>query len=257
MDESGDDGANTTRSCWFCQSCIALPMSEWHRADKAILEFRRYLKQEIGLGVRREIHASEIDQNTGSFSRPQLGRVMNEAERYKLLGDILQFINAELPVKIMNCYIDKRSYLANKSVVCGKLSPEIREIAIDRILNRFRVMWYKEESSNQAVIIHDDGAEGGVRRVVRKLRSFNWITNPATSLRVNMPLDFILEDPMFQASKHNRFLQLADVVCYALRGQFQRFGRLRRMPQHELLARLDNVIIKQASKHPLGIIEVK
>jgi len=251
MDESGDDGANTARSHWFCQSCIALPMKEWHRAESLVLDFRRTLSKQIGLGVRREIHASEIDRCSGAFSRPQLGRLIEAENRFQLICDILDFINSQLPFTVVNCYIDKRSYLG-KNPRTG-----VRELALDRILNRFRVMWYKEESSNLTVIIHDDGAEGGVRRAVRKLKRYNWITNKSTGLSENMPIDYILEDPMFEASKHNRFLQLTDIVCYALRGHYQSFGRLAKFPQQDLLGRLENVLVREASSHALGVVEVQ
>lgn len=166
------------------------------------------------------------------------------------MAGFLRFVNSELPVRIVNCYADKKAF-KNKGWSLG-----LRDVVLDRMLNRYNVMWHKQGTENRAVVIHDDGAEPSVRLVVRRLREYNWIASQKKRLSQNIPLKYILEDPMFVPSRHNWFLQVCDIVCYALRGQYQSFGKLHSFPQKDLLGELDNVLMKEASSHPLGVIEI-
>lgn len=91
--------------------------------------------------------------------------------------------------------------------------------AYERLLNRInRTMraW-----GSQAMLVWDMGKEAEYRRLSRRMAVYNPIPSmyaewgPGRPTK-NIPLDYIVEDPVFKDSAESYFLQLADFSAYAL-----------------------------------------
>lgn len=219
----------------FCLSAIAIRHDQWGDCFNRALQHRRLLKQDYGIFVRKEIHAHELVGGRGQIA----DRVVNKHTRSRIFHGLLRLV-AELPeVLVFNVCLDAK----------GRHDPQLD--AWDRLLNRIeRTMLAFEQRelplrknllanlpanittpgselhtrllkyAPRALIFADEGRELEITRVYRKMTVFNPIpsqfgtwTDGATK---NLPLQRIIEDPVFKKSHHSFFVQLADCVSFAL-----------------------------------------
>ncbi len=72
----------------------------------------------------------------------------------------------------------------------------------------------------RALIFADEGRQVEITRVYRKMTVFNPIPSRfgrwKEGSQRNLPLERIIEDPIFKQSHHSFFIQLADCVSFAL-----------------------------------------
>lgn len=198
-------------------------------------QHRRLLKEDHGLFVRKEIHAHEFVGGRGRISENVIGK----HTRSRIFHGLLRLV-AELPdVRLFNVCLETK----------GRRDPQLD--AWDRLLNRIeRTMLAAEQRefplrkkliSNlgesvtkpgdglqtrlldyapRALIFADEGRQIEITRVYRKMTVFNPIPSQfgawKEGSRRNLPLERIIEDPVFKQSHHSFFIQLADCVSFAL-----------------------------------------
>jgi hypothetical protein len=101
------------------------------------------------------------------------------------------------------------------------------ELAYERLLNRINRTMKAWDS--HAVLFWDEGKEAQHRRLTRRMGVHNPIPSAygvweAGSLTKNIPLEYVLEDPVFKSSEHSYFIQLTDFIhtgCSAGSTQFR------------------------------------
>lgn len=166
-------------------------------------------------------------------------RIINKHTRSRIFHSLLKLV-AELPdVKVFNICLETN----------GRRDPQLD--AWDRLLNRIeRTMLAAEQKelpyrkdllarlspsegaagnalqtrllsyAPRAMIFADEGRELEITRVYRKMTVFNPIPSQFGSwsegTTKNMPVQRIIEDPVFKPSHHSFFIQLADCVSFAL-----------------------------------------
>jgi len=105
-------------------------------------------------------------------------------------------------------------------ILINAVFPQKKDLrAYERILNRVNATMKTKKS--KAVLIWDSGKEGEYRRLARKMAVYNpiaskfgkWETGSRTK---NIPLDHVIEDPIFKNSAESYFLQIVDFCAYAL-----------------------------------------
>lgn len=219
----------------FCLSAIAIRHNQWHDCFRRVQQHRRLLKQDHGIFIRKEIHAHELVGGRGQIAE----RIVNKHTRSRIFHGLLRLVS-ELPeVLVFNICLD----------VKGRHDPQLD--AWDRLLNRIeRTMLAAEQRelplrkqllSNlppntttpgdrlqsrllnyapRAMVFADEGRETEITRVYRKMTVFNPIPSQfgawSEGATKNLPLQRIIEDPIFKASHHSFFIQLADCVSFAL-----------------------------------------
>jgi hypothetical protein len=109
-------------------------------------------------------------------------------------------------------------------------------------------------------MICDEGKEGIYTRLARKMVVFNPIPSnqgewaPGAATR-NIPLDRIIEDPIFKKSHNSYFVQLADFCAYALLRREVQIASKNRYGLHQCFDVLSPVLLKAACRtDPDGII---
>jgi hypothetical protein len=195
MDDSYDQEAD-----FLVFSVLAVKDDCWLAEFDAIKDFRRQLRKQHGIGVSEEIHAYKLVSGRG---RPS-PKILTKYQRSVIFKDILTMV-ANLPeLQIFNA--------------CGPLSQDgwIFERLMNRI-NRTLETW-----NNRAVLISDEGKEGFLNRLRRRMAVYNPIPSKygrwqaTDEVTKNIPIHRILEDIFFKDSAHSHFIQLADCVAYAL-----------------------------------------
>jgi hypothetical protein len=113
IDESYDDKK-------FCLSAIAIRHTEWKECFNLVREHRKKLKQDHGIFLRKEIHATDFVAGRGRISDREIGKW----ERSRIFFGLLELV-ARLPkVLCFNVCLDNSNH------------PDPEMTAWDRIINR-------------------------------------------------------------------------------------------------------------------------
>ncbi len=133
------------------------------------------------------------------------------------------------------------------------------ERAFERLLNRINRTL--QVSDSRAVLICDEGKEVVFTRLVRRMGVYNPIPSSRgvwadTGERTrNLPLDRIIEDPLFKRSEQSYFIQLVDFCAYALLRRERPVESKTRYGLDKAFSLLAPVLVTEASQRdPEGII---
>jgi hypothetical protein len=262
----------------FCLSAIGIRHTEWRECFSRVREYRKQLKEDHGIFLRKEIHAHEFVSGRGRIS----DRIVGKHERSRIYGGLLRLV-AQLPnVMLINVCLD----------IAGRKDPQLD--AWDRLMNRIeRSMRDMEERElplrrelsaglpdaidedvrskldvrlnhyrPRAMVFADEGRETEITKVLRKMSVFNPIPSrhgvwdDGTKAR-NIPLERIIEDPVFKKSHQSYFIQLADAVAYALlKREVAPTPHVKRYGIDGMFdSSVAGICFRRASRHdPLGIV---
>jgi hypothetical protein len=180
-------------------SALAIPAEQWRACFQQVRAFRRALRERDGIYVYKELHAWKLVSGRGRIG----DRVVPKGRRCQIFKDALHLITTLPGAQVFNaCFGSKED-----------------EIAYERLLNRInRTM---KEWNSHAVLFWDEGKEAQHRRLTRRMGVHNpipsaygiWETGALTK---NIPLEYILEDPVFKPSEQSYFIQLTDFIAFAL-----------------------------------------
>jgi hypothetical protein len=262
----------------FCLSAIGIRHVDWSDCFRRVRQHRSALKKDYGIYLRKEIHAQEFVSGRGRIS-PQ---TLTKYERTRIFEGLLNLV-ASLPnVMVINICLE----------TSGRKNPQLD--AWDRLLNRIertlleverrelqlrkgllsslpmelpvelrsslsvRVNSYKP----RALIFADQGQEIEITKALRKMSAFNPIPSrfgewPGSLKTKNIPVQRVIEDPVFKPSHQSYFIQLADCVAFALLKRevpptplVSKYG-IDRMFERSVAAAC---LRKAARKDPLGIV---
>jgi len=234
IDDSGDEQFSIF-------SALSLSVEEWRNAFSQVRQFRRQLKREYGLYVYKELHATDFVAGRGRIS----DRVLTKYERSQIFRRVLEFV-AQLP----------------SAALFNAIAPKTREHwAFERMVNRIdRTLrtW-----GSHGLLFVDRGKEVTYRRLVRRMAVFNPIPSAYgmwedTSQRFrNIPIERVVEDPVFKDSRLSYFIQLADFVAFSLLRRESQIPSRNRYDIHTAFDLLDSILVREASRRdPQGIIRV-
>ena len=177
------------------------------------------------------------------FGRGQISdRIVTKYRRCQIFREALGQVAALPGVRLANAVStaddDERvfEYLANR-------------------INRTMRAW-----TSHAMLICDEGKEAVYTRLLRKMGVFNPIpsmlgTWPEGTTTRNIPVELILEDPLFKDSQRSYFIQLADFCAYALLRKERPLPSKMRYDLHTAFNLLDPILLWEATQYdPQGII---
>jgi hypothetical protein len=221
----------------FCLSAIGIRHAEWRECFSTVRAHRNQLKQDYGLFLRKEVHAHELVSGRGRLS----DKIISKYERSRILFGLLR-LTAQLPqVILINICLDVRGRsnpqmdawdrLINR-IERTMLEFERRELPLRRELVAQLPESFGEEPRHKletrlnsyrprAIIFADEGREPEITKAIRKMSVFNpvpsrfgrWRSGGASQ---NIPVQRIVEDPVFKKSHQSFFIQLADCVAFSL-----------------------------------------
>ncbi len=116
-------------------------------------------------------------------------------------------------------------------------------------------------SDSYAFLICDKGKDETYTRIMRRMCVHNPISschgfwNETGKAQKNIPLDRIIEDPMFKDSEQSCFIQLADFCAYALLRQERPLASKSKYGLDKAFDVLEPILVREANrKDPRGII---
>ncbi len=232
LDDSRDE-----RSCIF--SALAVQDREWRTVFQMIKDWRRGLKQRYGIYVHKELHAWKFVSGRGRPSE----RMLSKSERVSIFREGLQLM-ARLPeVHLFNAVFPKKE----------------EERAFERLLNRINRTL--EAWDSYGMLLNDEGKEAIFTRLVRKMGVYNPIPSQFGQWRQtgrtcrNIPIERILEDPVFKKSDQSYFIQLVDFAAYSLLRRENPIPSKTRYGVDTLFSELAPILFRQATRYdPEGIL---
>jgi hypothetical protein len=232
IDDSADE-----KLCVF--SALAVPANEWREAFNRVKSFRRELKRTDGISIHVEFHAWKFVSGRGQLAQ----QVVAKGRRCQIFKDTLALV-AQLPgARLFNAVFPAHQ----------------DERAFERLLNRINRTL--QVSDSRAVLICDEGKEVVFTRLVRRMGVYNPIPSSRgvwadTGERTrNLPLDRIIEDPLFKRSEQSYFIQLVDFCAYALLRRERPVESKTRYGLDKAFGLLAPVLVTEASQRdPEGVI---
>ena len=178
-----------------------------------VRDCRRDLRKRYGLYIKQEIHARDLLAGRGQIG----SRRISDTERAEIFRALL-CTTAKLPhAWVFNVCLDVPNHI------------DVQIEAWERLLNRIERTMLEADRRwisalrlyrPRAMIFSDEGKEDQITKAFRKMHVFNPIPSSfgswGASPTKNIPLEHIVEEPIFKKSHQSFLVQMADCVAFAL-----------------------------------------
>ncbi|QRM29605.1 DUF3800 domain-containing protein [Microvirga sp. VF16] len=219
-----------------CFSALCIPANHWLQALNQLIEFRRSIRKSEGIFSSIEMHATDWIGGRGNIAHNTVLKITRARIFRLFLEEIIK-----LPqVQIFNA--------------CGSKKDEM--ILFERLLNRINVNMSKSNSS--CIIFSDEGKN--YDKLVRRMRRHNYIISKLGtwndgSTAKNIPIEKIIEDPVYRDSSKSLLIQASDFCAFSLLRKEAPTPNTNKLGISDAFMLLEPVLVKQAyRKDPLGII---
>ena len=251
IDESGDTGKINSPTKYFVLSAIVMHETNWQNILDDLILFRKSLKNQYGLLMKDEIHASVFINGS-----PKLKNNITRNDKLDILKKCLKWLDSRNDISIVTIRCDKS---ANPT-------KDIFDFAWRVLIQRFdNTLAYNNfpnaTGSDKGMIISDNTDGGKLTKLLRKMRRFNQIPN-ATSFGSgsrNITLRAVVEDPVMRDSAESYFHQMVDVVAYFARQNYEPNKFIRKKGGKTFYTKfLTNVTNRHVTRYssPNNIVEV-
>jgi hypothetical protein len=202
VDESGDTGdvSKGGASNCFALGCVVIRSGDWPAGFDHLLNFRRSIRDSFGPLLRYELKANHLIRNGGGLRRFNLSPGQRRLIYHYHLNQL-----APMNAVAFAVVVDKA-----RVPISGSACLEIAWVTLLQRLERT----YRDEPDG-VMIIHDQGDDAGIRKILRKSRRHMIAGSHFGGGSYTVPLRTLIEDPSPRASHESYFLQLADLVAYA------------------------------------------
>lgn len=202
IDETGDIGPTSKSGASQCYAlgCVLLDAEEWPKAFDELLAFRKRLRDSFKVRLRDEIKANYLIRGNSHLRNLNLSpdqRGLIYRAHLRMLSD--------LNARAFTVVVDKEKM--------GVSGSSCFQMAWEMMLQRLERTTFYENT--YAMIIHDDGDNDQVRKLVRKARRHLTAGSMTGGGSVKVNALRFIEDPSPRSSQHSYFIQMADLVAYA------------------------------------------
>lgn len=227
----------------YAYSAMFIDAFKWNFYFDYLVSWRREWFQQHQIPLDYELHATKFIGGRGEHPANR-----NKLFRATLFHEAIGRIEKMEGVEAINAITsDKKKHL------------QLFEYMLNRI-NRTL-----EAKNATGVLICDQGNENKLTSIVRKMKKENHI--PSTVYQYwmhgakgrNLPLERIIEDPLFKTSKSSYFIQLSDFLAFSLLRNEKPLGGSTLDPVKTAFEQLDSTLIKVAFRNDpkkKGIIRV-
>ncbi len=220
-------------------TALALPVEQWRTCFTQVREFRRDLKRAYSIYIYKELHAWKFVSGRGRIA-PTYVSLQQRAQIFRTaLETVVHLPGAQM----LNACFPKGQ--ANR--------------AFERLLNRIErslVAW-----DSHGILLCDEGKEADYTRMVRRMNVYNPIPSRYGGWQEtgrpfrNIPLQRIVEDPVFKKSNQSYLIQLVDFAAYSLLRRERPTARIQQLGLDSAFNILQPVLVTAATrKDPEGIL---
>ncbi len=257
VDGSGDPGGwgatpGHHPSKRYILSAISVPAHEWNNAFSKFLQLRKHLKNTFGFPIRGEIKGRWLVYPKYADHPNRYKAIGPRKRRFEMYAMVLSNLaHVFTGSKVFNVHADKLNRGGRPA------HTNFEEVAWNRLAQRFHnhLMW--SASNAPGMIIADENNEPKVRSLLRKMRAHNPISSVITGTSYQAPITNLIEDPVFRVSQHSYFVQVADLISFALLLMLDR--KYRNFNADRLFSYVEPLLEKRASRtdpHQMGIVHI-
>ena len=225
----------------YAYSALFIDAFQWNYYFSHVLQWRSQWQQKHDIPLDFELHATKFVGGRGEFPKNR-----DKSYRAKLFYEAIGQIERMRKIYVINAITsDKKRHM----------------ILFERMLNRIdRTL---DAINAYGLLICDEGNENRLTSLVRKMKKQN---NIPCSVELygnlgntrNVPLQRVIEDPLFKTSKSSYFIQLSDFLAFSLlRNESPTSSTVYQV--QSAFEQLDTVLVKIAFKNDpkgKGIIRV-
>lgn len=250
VDESGDCGLVNSPSRYFVLTGLVVHEMRWRPYLDQLITFRRQIKQQFGLRLREEIHASEMVNKPGNLVR------IKRYDRLAILRLFADELTTMSDLNLINIVVDKRGKPASYDVFTKAWQALIQRFENTINHHNFPGSANPDEGG---MIFPDHTDDKKLTQLLRQMRRYNPVPNQTIygpGYR-NLMLTKIVEDPNFRDSGHSYYIQAADLAAYLLYQHLSPNSYMKRKAGSNYFLRLYPILCKVVSpKDPQGIVRL-
>ncbi|MDG3012705.1 DUF3800 domain-containing protein [Rhodococcus sp. D2-41] len=194
IDESGDVGMSKGTKT-FTLGCVLVPVDDWSDRLDYMVRMRRSTKQKYGVPMQQEAKANHIAGVKKIYRDLGLGDGQMRDIYQRHMRAIDRVSSGTFAIVIRKDKLWKRD-------------TDVLDMAWRYLLERLRKR--TESTGAPVMIVHDQGQDAEIRKLIRRYRRVAWT---ASGQRSSAPL--FVEDPSPRDSQQSYFVQLADLAAYA------------------------------------------
>ena len=190
-------------------SGLIIHESRWQECFNVAKQLRVTLKDEYGIARNAELHANKNVAGRGAM----WGKRWTTEERVRLFKLVLEAVSQLPAAKTFSICVVKSA-----TDFTGAKGRTIHDTAWTFLLQRFHNYISGQRggaTGDHGLVIHDTGHDAEIRKLLRKLRVYNYVPSYFGASR-NVPLSSLVEDPFPRDSAHSQFVQLVDYVAYSV-----------------------------------------
>jgi hypothetical protein len=249
VDESGDVGLVNSPTRYFVLIGLVLHELRWQQTKDELINFRQGLKQQFGLRLREEIHASEMISRPGSLAR------IPKHQRLEIIRRHADKLAAMPDVNLVCVVVDKQGKAADYNVF-----EQAWQTLIQRFENTIANQNFSgpQNADDRGMLFPDHTADKKLNALLRRMRVYNPVPNQASfggGYR-NLILRSVIEDANFRDSAHSYFVQAVDVSAYLLYQHLAPSNFMRRKSGQNYFRRLDPIVCKVITRQPDGVVRL-
>lgn len=250
VDESGDTGTTNSPTRHFALSSLVVHELRWQAALQQLIEFRRRMRDQFGLLMTEEIHAS------GMINRPgQLVRISRN-DRLTILRAFLDEITHLPDINVINVITDKHPTDTSDMVFDRTWTALIQRFENTLSYHNFPGPANPDE---RGLIICDE-TDQRLNRLLRRMRRYNPVPHQSAYGKGyrDLRLKYIIEDPVHRDSKSTYFLQTVDTSAFFLYQALAPNSFIRRKGAKKYFLRLLPVLCTVATKdNRYGVVHLR
>ena len=248
VDESGDCGLIKSPTRYFVLTGLVVHELRWIPYLEQVIDFRRALKARYGLKLREEFHASAL------ITRPRDLVRIKRHHRLDMIRYFVDFLAGQTDLNLINVVVDK----ADKGQGYDVFSQAWKAL-IQRFENTISNHNFPGPANpdERGLLFCDHTDDQKLITLLRQQRRYNPIPHQprfGDGYR-NLPISYIVEDPVFRDSAHHYFIQAADLAAFLLYQRLAPNSYMRRTAGRNYFRRFQPILCKVASgKDPDGIV---
>ncbi len=248
VDESGDCGLKGSQTDYFVLAGLVVHERQWQPYLEQLIAFRRNIRQQFGLKLREELHASAMINKPGDLAR---------IKRYDRLSVIRLFADALASMTDLNLIcvvVDKRNKPFSYNVFDNAWKTLLQRFENTLLSGNFRG---PQNTDDRGIVLPDHTDDKKLAQLLRRMRRYNPVPNRqgfGLGYR-NLTIQRIIEDPWFKDSEHSYFTQAVDLAAYLLYQHLAPNAYMRRKSGQNYFKRLAPIYCTVAStSDPRGIV---
>lgn len=248
VDEAGDPGLVGSPSEIYVLEGLVVHELRWQDCLSEMVDFRRWVRQQYGVKLREELHASRLITRPGSLAR------IPKYQRLAIIGAFANTLARISDFNLISIVVDKTTKNAGYDVF--EMAWKALVMRLENTIS-YRNFRGPANPDDRGIVLSDNTDNRKLLRLLSGMRRHNPVPNQPQvgSGYRNLPLASVIERPTFRDSRESYFIQACDLAAFLLYQELRPNRYMRTKGGKSYFNRLSPIFCTAASsKDPRGIV---